>query len=670
MKRLPHAVALLFLVWSAGVSLAAPAPPERTPAQAMQPLPLLFAPNLGQAPPGVEFVGAGPAGAARLRRDAVELRLPSGEQRGGAVAALAFRFPGGSAAELVGEEQLPTRLSYFLGDDPARWQTRVPSFARVRYRELWPGVDLLVYGRDGLLEYDFALAPGADPEQIRFAVEGGDGAAIDSAGELVVSAGPVRVVQHRPLVYQEVDGQRVTVAGAFAERGPGLYGFRLGPYDRGRELVVDPVLEYSTYLGGDEDPIRYEWVTAVAVDSQRNLYATGFTSALDFPVVRQIPGAQVYDPQAHFIDAFVAKLDISGNFYEYCSFLGGAGLDYGYGIAVDDTGRAYVAGQASARFPIVAAPSFQAGGAFLTVVSATGDELLFSTTFGGSGTTVAFGVAVDPDHYAYVAGYTNSDDFPVQSAYQWTRAGNADAFVVKFAPLDSLLVYGTYLGGAGTDWARGVAVDDIGRAYAVGFTYSTDFPVAGPIPGQGALHAGNQDGFVTRLSAGGGTLSYSTYLGGTDTAQEEVTGVAVGSDFSAYVTGMTRATDFPTTAGARQTVHGGVSDAFLSKLSPTARASSTPPSTAAAPPSTATRWRSTGAATRPSSARPSPPTSRSTWRSNPASVARAGPGATPSSAVSTPPAAPSCSPLTSAPAARTQGSASLQTSSAGSTWAA
>jgi hypothetical protein len=536
-------------------------------------LPLSFEANDGQTDSQVRFLARGPSytlsltateavmvmskPAAAPASGAADSLAPEVLGRGGQMTAnstietvtLRMQFvDGNQAPQVVGREQLPGTVNYFVGNNPDQWHTNVPTYARVEYQQVYPGIDLVYYGNQRQLEYDFVIAPGADPGAIHMRFAGADGLEVDAQGELVLQTAAGPVVQHRPVVYQEVSGMRQEVAGRYVLAGSGEVGFELGAYDPNRPLVIDPVmLSYSTYLG----ITGFDEGNGIAVDSAGNAYVTGSLGG----------------------DAFVSKLNAGGTRLVYLAYLRGNGAQAGWAITVDGAGNAYVTGQTNATdFPTTAG-AFQTafgGGpsdAFVTKLNATGTALVYSTYLGGSARDQAYGIAVDGAGNAYVTGYTESTDFPTtEGAFQTVYGGGVrDAFVAQLSADGTALAYSTYLGGSAHDEARAITVDSAGNAYVTGFTASTDFPTT-----EGAFQPAHQgdfvlSAFVTKLSGDGTALVYSTYLGGSG-GYDVGYGIAVDGAGNAYVTGGTGSIDFPTTPGAFQTTLRGT-NAFVSKLS-------------------------------------------------------------------------------------------------------
>jgi len=459
--------------------------------------------------------------------------------------------------QVEGLDEFPGKANYFVGNDPKKWRTNVRTYAKVRYREVYPGVDLVYYGKQRQLEHDFVIVPGADPGSITMAVEGAERLSVDVQGDLVLALKGGEVRFQKPVVYQEVEGVRREIPSSYMLKGARQVGFQVAAYDASQPLIIDPVLSYSTYLGGSGGNVGY----GIAVDATGNTYVTGFTTG-SFPTT-----AGAY--QTTFgggTDAFVTVLNALGSALLYSTYLGGSGFDVGNGIAVDATGNAYVTGYTTGSFPTTAGAyqtTFGGGtDAFVTVLNALGSAPLYSTYLGGSGYDVGYGLAVDATGNAYVTGYTGGSFPTTAGAYQTTFGGGAtDAFVTKLSPVGSLL-YSTYLGGGGDNVGYGIAVDATGNAYLTGYTNGSFPTTAGAY--QTTYGGGGTDAFVTVLNALGSALLYSTYLGGS--GYDVGKGIAVGATGNAYVTGYTTGS-FPTTARAYQTTYGGgYYDPFVTKI--------------------------------------------------------------------------------------------------------
>jgi uncharacterized protein (TIGR03437 family) len=543
-------------------------------ANALAALPVSFEPNRGQAPDGVLFLAHSRAGALLLESRGAVLRTAGGSEVG------IFPEAPSCAPQVQAEEPTGARGNYLLGSDPGRWIRRVPQFGRVRYRGLYPGIDLVFHGASAALEYDLEIAPGADPQRVRLRYQGARRLSLDPEGNLIILTATGSLEQKRPVVYQELAGGRRAVAGRFVLRGP-VVAFRVGPYDRTRPLVIDPVLVYGTYLGG----LSRDLGNAVAVDAGGNAYLTGSTVSADFPVTAnalQVKHGGTPDTgfsgigAGSIFDAFVAKFSPDGSKLLYATFLGGAGSDQGLAIAVDRSGNAVVAGSTTSQnFPLAAgaiqkAPPPYGTAGFVAKLNADGSDLLYSTYLGGAGgDTAVQALAMDAAGAVYLAGVTNAAPFPVTpGAFQATPAGATDCFVAKVNPQGTALVYATLLGGAADDSASGIAVTATGSVYVTGQTVSTDFPVTSGAAQ--AKNAGSADAFIAALNPAGTALLYATYLGGS--SYDAANAIALDSDGSVLIAGLTFSQDFPATLGAFQTALAGgssaPSDAFVARFNP------------------------------------------------------------------------------------------------------
>ena len=460
----------------------------------------------------------------------------------------------------VGAEPSAGTTNYLIGSDPSRWRRDVPSFARARYANLYRGIDLVFYGNQERLEYDFVVAAGADPGDIRLRFSGHDSLIIDRQGNLVLRTAGREIVQHAPVVYQGEGGVRRPVAGHYLRINRHEVGFSLGEYDRSATLYIDPVLTFSSFFGGNAVNIA----EAVAVDTSGNAYVTGYTNSTNFPVT---PGAYRTTVPANN-DVFVTKISSTGTLV-YSTYVGADVTDdKGHAIAVDSSGNAYVTGETSypgsgATFPVVNGFTVTGGGgAFLFKLNAAGSGLLYSTQIRSGSTSIGWGVAVEGSN-AYVAGgvVPSNDSFPVwptsgtYSGYLGGQAGNYQAFIMKVntaASGLSSLVYATRFGGWDSNKAFAVAVNSAGEAYVAGETTSWDFPAVNaaqsgcgtsPSDCNGRL----RDAFVSKFNSAGNALVYSTFAGGgkADTAN----GIAIDASGNAYVAGVTSSSDFPATAG-------------------------------------------------------------------------------------------------------------------------
>jgi hypothetical protein len=460
-------------------------------------------------------------------------------------------------------------VNYFIGDTQARWQANIPTFSRVRYTDVYPGVDVVYYGNQRQLEYDFVVAPGRDPEAISLQFTGAEKPTVDATGKLSLTVGSATVQQPKPVIYQQANGVRHLVEGGYSVKANGQVGFVLGEYDKELPLVIDPTLVYSTYLGGS----GIDEARDIAVDAAGNAYICGNTSSTNFPVFNAFQPTFGGGNFQGARDVFVTKINAFGTGVFYSTYLGGGGDDKCGRLALDSAGNAYIAGEtSSSNFPTF--NSFQgtygggASDAFVTKLNSSGSALFYSTYLGGSVFDAAHAIAVDQNGNAYVTGRTTSANFFTFNALQpfFSGGATADAFVTKFSSSGFGVFYSTYLGGnggSGFDAGLGIAVDASGAAYVTGQTTSTNFPVFNPI--QGGFGGGFPDGdaFVTKINPAGTAFVYSTYLGGGD--NDVAVDIALDANNNAYVTGSTGSGNFPL-LNPFQNLYGGNGDAFLTRI--------------------------------------------------------------------------------------------------------
>ena len=380
-----------------------------------------------------------------------------------------------------GMEPLPGMVNYFIGNDPAKWHTTIPTYAKVQYQDAYPGITLVYYGNQGRLEYDFIVAPGADPNQIKLAFEGASDITVADSGDLLLTTALGDVRMQKPVVYQlEPDGHKTLVAGHYVVAPLSVslqasrttrhaVGFQLASYDHAKPVVIDPVLLYSTYLGGSGDDRRGY---AIAVDAAGHAYVTGQTTSTNFPTANPLQATN-----AGLADVFVTKLNAAGSHLLYSTYLGGSNDDLGYDIVVDAAGHAYVTGfTPSTNFPTANPVQATYGGgfddAFVAKLNAPGSSLVYSTYLGGSSDDEGDGIAVDAAGSAYVTGATESTNFPTVNPLQATFGGSGgqlgDAFVTKLSAAGSSLLYSTYLGGSIDERGNKIVVDAAGQAYVTG----------------------------------------------------------------------------------------------------------------------------------------------------------------------------------------------------------
>jgi hypothetical protein len=525
-------------------------------------LPLYFIENRGQVDREVQFYTQGRGQRIAFTSREAVLTLSRGK---GKVAKIhltpADMQPGISIQALDPQE---ARFNYLLGKDQSRWRTDVPSSGAVLYREAYPGIDLKFYGNGRQLEYDLIVQPGADLSRVKFRYGGVAGLKVDGEGNMVVKLGDgSQLLQKKPVIYQEIDGRRVAREGRFRllKQGGSEYGFVVASYDKTRPLVIDPVLVYSTYLGGSSD----DNISGLAVDQQGNVYVTGTTESADFPG---------YPPEGDGFYPFVAKLNAAGTALVYSTVFGTGSAEGTHGIAVDETGNAYVTGSASySGLPLIPDPpicTYQGGqDGFIIKFNQAGNAMLYSTYLGGTDEDVPWSIAVDGAGQAYVTGQTKSIDFKTTSGalHEDFQGGGYDGFVSKINAEGTALFYSTYLGGSGNDYPAGITADGSGNAYVTGQTYSsTDFTTLTPMrPWAGAP----TDAFVAKLNSTGTAMLKFTYLGGSlpaTRAADGGNGIALDQAGNIYIAGYTSSEDFPRVNAFQNSKGGGTHDAFVAKI--------------------------------------------------------------------------------------------------------
>jgi uncharacterized protein (TIGR03437 family) len=519
---------------------------------------LSFEPNRGQTAKEVRFVSHGKRSSLFLTPRKAVFSLLRDEQR----LALEMRFKGANPNPMIeGAGQLPGTVNYFFGSDPAKWTAAVPRFNRVLYRSVYSGIDLAYYGNDRQLEYDFIVSPGADPRAIRLEFAGQDKARIDSAGDLVLMAGGHELRQHKPVVYQERNGRRETVEGRYALNG-NTVSFEVGPYDRGRALVIDPLLGYSSFLGGNNE----DDAPAVATDPACNVYVTGGSMSADFPIS---PGTYPAKRSSATIrTVYVTKIDPDSETLLYSAFLGAGSSS---GIAVDAAGNAYITGASNIDFPATYDPKGGTGsGAFVAKLSPDGAKLIYSVLLRGG--TVTNAITLDGKGAAYIGGTVNNSKTFLTTAgvIQPTFPGTASStgFVAKINPDGQSFGYATYFGSPGTGSnvvINALAVDSSGNAYITGNTRATDLPVTSNAP-QPKIGGAVDDAFVFKLNPAASSILFGTYLGGIGADWGQ--GIGLDGSNNIYVAGYNTGAAFPTTVGSylQSAASGGA--AWVVKYSP------------------------------------------------------------------------------------------------------
>lgn len=616
LRRLPRVIAASAILLASALFLTAgsSADPQARTASVLQPkklpdygkLPLSFEPNQGQTDSPVRYLSRGAgyslfltpneavfslqqkAGKATSPFDAIgKKQAPAAKRPHDSVLRVQLVSPSANVS-ITGLDRLPGKSNYFRGNDPSQWVKDVPTYSKLQYSSVFPGIDLVYYGNQGQLEYDFVVSPGSETRPIRLNFKGARRLRIDRpTGDLVMSVASQEIRFHKPVAYQNetAEGARHFVAAAYQLDAHNQVGFTLGTYNHSQRLVIDPTLSYSTYVGGSNN----DYGTALAVDPSGAAYLTGYTGSTNFPVT-----AGAYQSTcsggcaSSTVDAFVSKIDPTGSFLEYSTYLGGSGNDYGEGIAVDASGNAYIVGQTlSLNFPFTpGALQTKCGGGtgktcpggdiFISEINSQGNGLVYSTYLGGNNADQGNSIALDANNNAYITGFTQSTHFPVtHGAFQTTCQCSirSVAFVTELNPSGTALVYSSYLGGSFSDIGYSIALDSSNNAYLTGLTHSSNFPVT-PGAFQTTLQA-DTSAWVAKMNPTGTALIYSTFLGGDTAATTECeacgTSIAVDSSGDAYVCGLTAEQNFPTTPGAYQTAFIGATnghDAFITELNP------------------------------------------------------------------------------------------------------
>ncbi len=526
-------------------------PPPAAPASARSALPLAFEPNQGQFDSPVRFVAHG-GGSTAVFTDTQATITVAGRSR------IVLRVPSGRSVTPTASEPMAARTSYFVGSDPSRWVSNVPTFGRIVYPGVRDGIDLVFHGELGALEYDFVIHPGAALEDARLAIDGVDAVEVTERGELALHVADREFLETPPRAFQlAADGREQPVQARYAIDRSSI-AFALGEYDRERDVVIDPVLVQSTYFGGSGSDSIY----AVGADST-GIYFAGSTSSTDLPLANALQATNGGNT-----DAFVAKLNTSGTALLYSTYLGGSFGDYILSLSVGSNGSVVVCGStASVNFPVTnaiqatKATLLSDSDAVIAQLTPSGTALTFSTYLGKASSDTCNAVAVDGSGSIYFAGTTFSSGLGTVGAFQQSLGGDSDGFAGRLAPGGTTLAYLTYLGAAGTDNANGVAVDGVGNAYVVGTTSSSAFPVVNAL--QPTFSGPVLDAFLVKLASNGASAIFSTFLGGSKF--DYGYGVAV-SQNDVVVVG---ASDSPNiaTQGASQTVPGGNLDVFVTKIS-------------------------------------------------------------------------------------------------------
>jgi hypothetical protein len=516
-------------------------------------LPLAFEPNQGQVAGEAQFLVH--HGQATTYFDGANTTTSIGDSK------VTMSLDGANTPNFTGTDVLESKTNYFIGNDQSKWHSDVPNYKQLFAKNVYSGIDLRYYGNNSQLEHDFIVSPNVDYKQIAFHFDGQENLSLDNDGNLVLKTGESDLRLNAPTTYQQTTNTKHTIPSRFELNNDTVTITLNADYDHSQPLIIDPVLVYSTYLGGSGSDIG----NAITTDAGGNVYLIGNTDSSDFPTASPYQGTK-----GAIGDVFVAKFDSTGTVLIYSTYLGGNVDDIGRGIVVDNAGNAYITGWTnSSDFPTVSPIQLDQVGtdAFIAKLNPSGSALVYATYLGGSaaaggtGTDVGMGISIDSAGNAYIVGETGSANFPTAgSPLQGTKGGVKDAFIAKLNPSGSALVFSTFLGGNGNDTGYSIDLDTSNNVYVTGQTASTSFPTASPFQ---AIYGGSTDAFVAKLNPSGSTLIYSTYLGGTgsDISRD----ITIGSSDNAYISGYTNSTNFPTSSPF-QTSNGGGYDAFAIKL--------------------------------------------------------------------------------------------------------
>ncbi len=520
-----------------------------------------FEPNYGQCMESVDFVTRGKGYSLFLEPTEILLLLQNFETY--KLNHIRLSLKGANPeTRAKGFEEQQGKSNYFIGNNPEQWYTDIPNYAKIKYEDVYSGIDLAFYGNEGELEYDFIVSPRGNPKDIMLKYDSEEQVRVDKTGNLVLGSDHSKLIMRAPIAYQEEGTDKKPIDAEFKLLADNSIVFDVGKYDTSLPLVIDPIIVYSTYLGGSE----HDYGTSIAVDDEGCLYVAGKTTSLDFPT------ENAYQDELHpamfnsISDVFVSKFSASGNRLIYSTYIGGRWDDEANGIAVDSEGRACITGRTSSDddedtpeyegYPLMNAyqtePERNFSNAFVTVLSASGNSLEYSSYLGGKMEDWAEDISLDPSGNIYIVGTTFSASFPTKNAFMPNcPSGYFDAFVAKFDPYlsgEASLIYSTYLGGDLDDWGNAIAVDQQGCAYVTGQCKSTDWPVT-----ENAIQSSRIDlyeAYITKLSASGTELEYSTYLG--SEGSNEGLDIEVDSEGHAYVSGY-GGLGFYTTPGAFKT---------------------------------------------------------------------------------------------------------------------
>jgi len=464
---------------------------------------------------------------------------------------------------ITGEDEVESKSNYFIGNDQSNWQSNITNYQKVKYSQVYDGIDLVYYGNNKQMEHDFIVAPYTNPSQIAFHLDGAKELYINDDGDLVAKQDYTDATFKKPHIYQESKDNQIE--GSYTIASNNTVSFELGHYDPSREVVIDPTVYFSTYLGGTGSDTAYE----VAAHPDGTSVICGITTSTDFPTVSPYQAANGGGAR----DIMIAKFSADGSSVVFSTYLGGNSFDDCYNLVLDGDGNSYFTGRsASSNYPtsIGAYQTSRVGGsrdAIATKLSADGSTLMYSTYVGANGSTNGSGIAIDNSGNAYLTGTTASSNFATAGTYQDTKPGGDDGYIAKLNSTGTAMIWATYVGGSSTDGINAIIVDGDGNGYFVGQTTSTDLPTSSPYQ---AANAGSQDVIIGKISSDGTSMSYVSYLGGT--GSDDGSRIDIDSSGNAYITGWTASTDFPTSSPYQNSNAGGANDSFIAKINSTGSA--------------------------------------------------------------------------------------------------
>lgn len=522
-----------------------------------------FEKNEGQTDKQVKFLSRGAGFTNFLTKKGNVLKLKKSSQDTSTVLNISFK-KANEDVEIISEGTEAGVYNYFIGNDPSKWLTGVPTFPTIRYKNLYNNIDALYTGTQDKLNYDFEVRPGGKPEHIIFIIEGASDLGLDSNGNFVMKTQQGIVTMDKPQAFQVINGVKKDVKIEYKlKKNKNELSFKIGNYNKKVLLTIDPVLIFSSFIGGTATDVTH----AITVNSANNVYIAGFTESTDFPVVS---GVQT-NIGGSGGDAFIARLNNNGVTMSFATYLGGSTIDYASSIVLDSSDNIYVAGvTTSGDFPnsnAVQTSLLGSSDMFVAKLNSTGSTLQYSTYLGGTADDSNSGVGVDGSNSVYVLGQTNSSDYPLVSPLQNTYQGGTDLVLTKLNSIGNSIVYSTYLGGTGGEFNGSLAVNTGGNAFVAADTTSSDLATVSSF--QSAYGGGSTDGFVAKLNTAGSSYDYLTYIGGSEF--DQVSDVALDASSNAYVVGYTNSTNFPTASPIQVALAGG-KDAFITKINSTGSA--------------------------------------------------------------------------------------------------